>query len=43
MNLSERLKKARENASLSQQDVADSLNISRQSGKEEYRILILKI
>ena len=31
MNLSERLKKARENASLSQQDVADSLNISRQS------------
>ena len=31
MNLSERLKKARENASLSQQDVADSLNISRKS------------
>lgn len=31
MELSERLKKARENAGLSQQNVADSLNISRQS------------
>lgn len=31
MNLSQKLKNAREQANLSQQDVADSLNISRQS------------
>lgn len=31
MNLSENLKRARETSGLSQQEVADSLNISRQS------------